>query len=325
MQATSSPSRALAEDLVTQRPAPARRKKSKHIGMIVIFLLPSLAFYFLFILFPVVQAVYYSLYHWSGLGPLTDFAGLTNYVTALQSSTFLDSFFHTLEILGLSLIFQLPLALALALVIGKKLPGRTFFRTIFFLPFILSEVVSGFIWTFIYEPGGGLLNNALQHLIPGFQAQAWLGNPNTVLLSIFVVAVWKYFGLYLVLYVAAIQNIPDEVVEAARIDGASIAQVVRYISLPLLSSTIRLTIFLSALGSLQYFDLVWIMTNGGPVHASETMATYLYKYGFQSFALGYGSAVGVVMMFICLVFSLAYQRFIMRRDLAGSMTAAEQF
>jgi raffinose/stachyose/melibiose transport system permease protein len=100
--------------------------------------------------------------------------------------------------------------------------------------------------------------------------------------------------------------------------------VVRHISLPLLSSTIRLTIFLSALGSLQYFDLIWIMSAGGPVHASETMATYLYKYGFQSFQMGYGSAVGVIMMVICFAFSLLYQRFIMRRDLAGSLTGAEE-
>jgi raffinose/stachyose/melibiose transport system permease protein len=272
----------------------------------------------------VVQAVYYSFFHWSGLGPLTDFAGLNNYLVAFKSSTFLAAFLHNLEILVLSLIFQLTLALGLALTIGKTLPGRTIFRTIFFLPYILSEVVAGVIWTYIYEPSGGLLNTTLQHLIPGFQPQAWLGDPRTVLFAIFVAMIWKYFGLHLVLYVAAIQNIPDEVVEAARIDGASTLQVVRHISLPLLSSTIRLTIFLSALGSLQYFDLIWIMSAGGPVHASETMATYLYKYGFQSFEMGYGSAVGVVMIIICFVFSLLYQRFIMRRDLAGSITG-EQF
>jgi raffinose/stachyose/melibiose transport system permease protein len=131
---------------------------------------------------------------------------------------------------------------------------------------------------------------------------------------------WKYLGLSLVLYVAAIQNIPDELVEAARIDGASMLQVVRHINIPLLSSTIRLTILLSALGSLQYFDLIWIMTNGGPVHATETMATYLFKNGFQSFEMGYGSAVGVIMFMICFVFAMMYQRFVMGRDLAGGLT-----
>jgi raffinose/stachyose/melibiose transport system permease protein len=141
-----------------------------------------------------------------------------------------------------------------------------------------------------------------------------------VLYAIFVTMTWKYLGLSLVLYSAAIQNIPDELVEAARIDGASLIQTVRLITLPLLGSTIRLTILLSALGSLQYFDLIWVMTNGGPVHATETMATYLMKSGFQSFELGYGSAVGVIMFLICLVFALMYQRFVMSKDLAGSVT-----
>jgi raffinose/stachyose/melibiose transport system permease protein len=304
----------------------SRHKRFGRVGTLLLFLLPSLAFYFVFIFFPVIQAVYYSFYNWSGLGPLTNFIGLKNYATAFQNTTFLAAFTHNVEILVLSLVFQLSLSLVLALVIGKTLPGRTLFRTIFFMPFILSEVIAGYIWIFIYEPtNNGLINTALAHVIPGFQAQAWLGNPSIVLLSIFVAMIWKYFGLHLVLYVAAIQNIPDEIIEAARIDGASTMQVVRHISLPLLGSTLRLSIFLSALGSLQYFDLIWIMSSGGPVHASETMATYLYKAGFQSFELGYGSSVGVIMMLICFVFSLLYQRFIMRRDLAGSITTTDQF
>jgi len=320
-----SRSRITAEAPAAQQPARFRRQRGRRVGMIALFLLPSIALYAVFIFLPIIQAVYYSLYHWNGLGPLTDFSGWGNYAIAFKSATFLAAFLHNIEILALSLIFQLSLALSLALVIGKTLPGRTFFRTIYFLPYILSEVVAGVIWMYIYEPSGGLLNTALQHVIPGFQPQTWLADPNMVLISIFIAMIWKYFGLHLVLYVAAIQNIPDEVIEAARIDGASTLQVVRSISLPLMSSTIRLTIFLAALGSLQYFDLVWIMSGGGPVHASETMATYLYKYGFQSFEMGYGSAVGVVMIAICFVFSLLYQRFIMRRDLAGSLAGSDEF
>lgn len=297
-------------------------KKTRWISTITLFLLPSAALYLIFVLLPVIQAAYYSLFRWSGLGPLTDFTGPGNYLRVFQSTVFLGALTHNLVILVLSLLFQLTLSLMLALVIGKTLPGRSLFRAIYFMPFILSDVVTGVIWTFIYRPDGGL-NTLLQHLIPGFQAQLWLANPNSVLLSLFLVIVWKYFGLHLVLYVAAIQNIPDEIVEAARIDGASLMQVVRYINIPLLGSTIRLTIFLSALGSLQFFDLIWIMSGGGPVHASETMATYLYKYGFQSFDMGYGSAVGVIIFAACFVFSILYQRFAMRRDLAGSLTGPE--
>lgn len=312
-----------ASDQVSVR---SRRKRVGRAGTLLLFLLPGLIVYCVFIFFPVIQAIYYGFYNWSGLGPLTDFIGLKNYMTAFRNATFLTALAHNMEILVLSLVFQLSLSLFLALVIGKTLPGRTIFRTLFFMPFILSEVIAGYIWIFIYEPtNSGLVNATLQHVIPGFQTQAWLGDPHMVLFSIFVAMIWKYFGLHLVLYVAAIQNIPDDIIEAARMDGASALRVVRYIHLPLLGSTIRLSIFLSALGSLQYFDLIWIMSNGGPVHASETMATYLYKAGFQSFQLGYGSAVGVMMMLICFMFSLLYQRFIMRRDLAGSITAAGQF
>ncbi len=128
---------------------------------------------------------------------------------------------------------------------------------------------------------------------------------------------WKYFGFHLVLYLAGLQNIPQELPEAARTDGANHWQVTRYVTLPMLSSTIRLSVFLSILGSLQYFDLIFVMTDGGPVYATETMATYLVHKGFQSFQLGYGSAVGVVMFIFCFGFALVYQRWVMRQDLAG--------
>ena len=312
-------SRNTTESLATSQPARPRRKRSRYIGTIVLFLLPCAVLYVAIVLFPVVQALYYSFWSWSGLGPLTDFVGLRNFATALKSTTFLTALSHNVIILVLSICVQLPIALCLALVIGKTLPGRSIFRMIFFMPFVLSDVVAGVIWLFIYQPNG-LFSIVWQHVFPGSQSPLWMGDPNIVLYAIFATMTWKYLGLSLVLYVAAIQNIPDELVEAARIDGASMLQVVRHITIPLMGSTVRLTILLSALGSLQYFDLIWIMTNGGPIHATETMATYLYKNGFESFEMGYGSAVGVIMFLICLVFAVMYQRFVMSRDLAGSVT-----
>jgi raffinose/stachyose/melibiose transport system permease protein len=296
-----------------------RRKRRRYTGTIVLFLLPCAVLYITIVIFPVVQAFYYSLWNWNGLGPLTDFVGLRNFATALKSSTFLAALSHNLIILVLSICVQLPISLGLALTIGKRLPGRTFFRMIFFMPFILSEVVAGVIWIFIYQPGG-LLTVIWQHMFPGTQSPLWLADPHIVLFAIFGTITWKYLGFSLVLYAAGLQNIPDELEEAARIDGASTFQVVRHVTLPLLGSTIRLTVLLSALGSLQFFDLIWIMTNGGPIHATETMATYLMKSGFESFNMGYGSAVGVIMFLICFVFAIFYQRFVMSRDLAGSVT-----
>lgn len=300
-------------------PARSRKSRVRQVSTILLFLLPSFIVYVVFVFLPVIQAAYYSFYRWNGLGPLTDFYNIKNYLVAFSNQVFIGAFTHNLLIAVLSLLIQLPFSLLLALIIGKSLPGRSFFRTIFFMPYILSDVIAGLVWSFIYRPDSGL-NVVLQHVFAGFQPQLWLADPRQVLLSIFVVMVWKFFGFHMVLYTAAIQNIPDEVVEAARIDGAAPSQVMRYIYVPLLGSTIRLTVLISVLGSLQYFDLIWVMSLGGPVHASETMATYLFKYGFQSFEMGYGSAVGVLIFAMCFVFALMYQRFIMSKEVAGSLT-----
>ena len=284
------------------------------IATITGFLLPAAIVYVALVLLPIVQAVYTSFYRWNGLGPLVNFSGLANYTRALGDRAFLGALSHNLQLVVLSLLIQLPLALGLALLVRGIKYGRALFRTIFFLPFVLSEVVTGVIWNFIYKPEGGLVNTIIQGIAPGFAQTALLANPNTVLYALFVVITWKFFGYHMILYIAGLQNIPHEIEEAAQIDGCDRFQALRYITIPLLSSTIRLTIYLSVLGSLQFFDLVWVMTTGGPVGASDTMATYLYKFGFQRFQLGYGSAIAVIMFVICFGFSLVYQRYAMRRD-----------
>lgn len=282
---------------------------------ILLFLLPPLLLYTALVIYPVIQGVYFSFYKWNGLGPLTNFVGITNYITLIHDPVFVSAFGHNWLIAFLSVVLQLPLALALALLVGRGLRGRGIFRVILFLPYVLSEVVTGVIWTFIYRADGGLVNLILQALAPAFKNISWLGNIDTVMYAIFVTLTWKYFGLYLILYIAGLQNIPEELEDAARIDGATGWQVIRHIVLPLLGPTTRLTIFLSIVGSLQVFDLVWIMTTGGPVNASQTMATYLYSFGFRRFQLGYGSSVAVVIFLVAFTFSLLYQRYIMRGDI----------
>jgi raffinose/stachyose/melibiose transport system permease protein len=188
------------------------------------------------------------------------------------------------------------------------------------LPYVFSEVITAIMWQSLYnpDPERGLLN-ALLVLIPGVKAHPWLGDPNTVMACIFVVLTWKYFGLHMLLYMAGLQNIPADIEEAARIDGANRRQLLTYITLPLLGSVIRTTAYLSVVGSLQQFILVWIMTKGGPVNASEVMATYMYRFGFVRFWLGYGCAVAIVMFLICLVFSLIYQNMARRPDYLGGV------
>ena len=285
-------------------------------------LFPASVLYLVFVLVPVVQAAFYSFFRWNGLDPLTDFIGFDNYTRALSDGVFRGAIAHNFIIVALSLVIQLPISLGLALLVGRRLPGRVLFRTVFFLPYVLSDVVTGVMWSEVYNPQVGALNALGAALIPGFKSQALLGRPETVLFAIFAVMTWKYFGFHFILYVAGLQQIPSELEDAARIDGASNVQVLRRITLPLLGSTIRISVFLSVIGSLQYFDLIWVMSTGGPVGASETMVTYLYKFGLQRLALGYGSAVATVLFVLCLTFSLLYQRTLMREDVAGGVSRA---
>jgi raffinose/stachyose/melibiose transport system permease protein len=275
---------------------------------VALFLAPALVVFLVFVIYPIAQSVYYSLFNWKGFGPAVDFIGLDNYVRILSDAIFIKAVGNGFLIVLMSLALQLPLSLLLALMVGRDLPGRAVFRTIFFLPYVFSEVIVALIWLGLYnpDPDRGFLN-ALLVLIPGVKAQAWLGDTSTVLACLFVVLTWKYFGLHMLLYMAGVQNIPTEVEEAARIDGANRGQLLTYITLPLLSGTIRTSVYLSVVGSLQQFILVWIMTKGGPVNASEVMATYMYRFGFVRFWLGYGCAVALVMFLMCLIFSLIYQ------------------
>ncbi len=287
---------------------------------IALFLAPAFALFLVFLVYPIFRSLYYSLFNWNGLGPAVDFVGLDNFRQILTDKVFLRAVGDGLLIVGLSLAVQLPFSLGLSIMVGRDLPGRAFFRTIFFMPYVLSEVITAIIWMGLFspDPSQGLIN-AILVLIPGVQPQTFLSDPNQVMACVFVVLTWKYFGLHMLLYMAGLQSIPRDIEEAALIDGANTWQMIRNITIPLLSGTIRTTIYLSVLGSLTQFNLVWIMTKGGPVNASEVMATYMYRFGFVRFQLGYGSAVALVMLLICLAFSIAYLRLARQPDYLGGM------
>ncbi len=287
---------------------------------ITLFLLPAFVLFLLFLVYPIFRSLYYSMYNWNGLGPATIYVGLDNFKQILADQVFIKAVANCFLMVGLSLAVQLPLALALAIMVGRDLPGRAFFRAIFFMPYVISEVITGIIWISMFspDPDRGFIN-ALLILIPGVQPQSFLGDVNQVLICVFVVLTWKYFGLHMLLYMAGLQNIPREVEEAAMIDGANRWQSLRNVTIPLLGSTIRTSIYLSVLGSLTQFNLVWIMTRGGPVNASEFMATYMYRFSFIRFQLGYGAAVALVMLVICLIFSVAYQWLNRQPDYLGGL------
>jgi raffinose/stachyose/melibiose transport system permease protein len=298
----------------------ARRARSRRRwAAIALFLAPALILYLLLVVAPVVQAMYYSAFDWNGLGSLDDFVGLDNFKRAFQDDVFIGAIKHNGFFIALSLLLQLPFALGIALLLNQRLRGRAVLRVLYFAPFVLSEVTTGVIWTLILQPGG-LADHTLDKAGLDALIHQWLAEPGIVLWTLFVVISWKYFGFHMILYLAGLQQIPRELEEAALIDGAKRWQVIRYVTLPLLGPTIRISAFLSIIGALQLFDLVWVMTGGGPVHASNTMAVYMIDWSFKRFQFGYASAVAVIMLVISLIFALAYQRFVLRRDIEGALT-----
>jgi len=283
--------------------------------MLVLFLVPPLLFFTFFVIVPIFQAAFYSLFKWNGLGPLNNFYGIKNFINIFSDAIFVKSFLNNVVMIFLSLLIQLPIAFMLAVIVARKtFKGVVFFRLLFFLPYILSEVITGIVWKFLYNPQFGVLPVILKPFLPEGTSMGLLGNPNTVFLAIFAVMTWKYFGLHMIIYIAGIQGIPEEVEEAAVIDGCSRWDIIFRIILPLSTSAIMISVFFSIVGSITAFDIIWAMSKGDPVNASEVMVTYLYKFGFLRFQMGYGSAVAVVIFLICLVFNTFYQRLVVNRE-----------
>jgi len=300
----------------------ARNRRGRRAWVAVLpFLLPALVLYVVFVLFPILQAVRFSLFKWNGLTPLTDFVGLANYERALADPVFLGAISHNFLIIALSLIIQIPFALGLALVLNRRFRGRAVLRLLFFVPYVISEVITGIVWQLLLQPAGPV-DGAMTAVGLGDLYQPWLADPSTVLLALFVIISWKYFGFHMILLLAGLQSIPRDLEEAAAVDGATRRQAIRYVTLPLLGPTLRVSVFLSMIGALQLFDVVWVTTGGGPVNASNTMATYMIDWGFKRYQLGYGSAIAVILFGLAFILALAYQRYVLRRDLDGAMTGA---
>jgi raffinose/stachyose/melibiose transport system permease protein len=303
---------------VTAASGPSRPSRSRWLT-IGLFLLPALIVYSLLVILPIAQAIFYSLYKWNGLGPPTDFVGLDNFARALADQVFRGAVWHNILIVLLSLTVQIPFALWLALMLNARFRGRTLLRLIFFAPYVISEVITGIVFRLLLYPNG-MLDQGLESLGLGFLVHEWIADRSIVMLTLFVIISWKYFGFHMIIMLAGLQGIPREIDEAAAIDGASRRQTIWFVTLPLLGPTIRVSVFLSIIGAIQLFDLVWATTSGGPFHASDTMATYMIDWGFERHQIGYGSAVAVILFAIAFVVALLYVRFVMRRDIEGAVT-----
>ncbi|MCO4697549.1 sugar ABC transporter permease [Streptomyces sp. RO-S4] len=303
------------------RAAARRRGRGRTRLEIAVLSAPAVVTFLAFVIFPVALAAYYGFYQWKGYGEPTDWVGLNNYKLILTDSAFHDVLWHNGLILVLSLVIQGPLAIGVALLLNQRIRGRSAIRVLIFVPYIISEVIVGTGWSLMLQSNGAV-NDLLRSIGLGSLEADWIADPDLAIWTLMAIITWKYLGFAVILMLAGLQSVPDEIFEAAQIDGASYWQIQRRITLPLLGPTIRIWAFLSIIGSLQLFDLVYIIWGQyvSGTAGTSTMAIYMLAQGRNAGNYGYGSAVAVVMFVISLAVALVYQRFVLRRDLRGAVT-----
>jgi raffinose/stachyose/melibiose transport system permease protein len=291
---------------------PARRMSLNGWAVVLVFLPPALLLFTVFVALPMAEAGWYSFFNWDGYGRPEKFIGLKNYGYLIESPAFVRAVINNGLIIVVSLVIQLPLALGVAMMVAGRITGAIWFRMIFFLPYILADVAAGLVWRYMFDGDYGLVGGITGAL--GLQPYFLLASKDWAFVAVLIVIVWKYFGFHMMLYVAGLQGIDRSLLEAAEMDGASPFQRFRYIILPLLGPMIRLSIFFSIIGALQLFDVIVPLTAGGPFDTTNTMVSFLYYFGITRMRVGFGSAVGVVLFFICVTFAFGYRRLVMRDD-----------
>lgn len=266
---------------------------------ILLFVAVPMLIYVFFALIPILYNIYISLFDTNLLTP-GKFVGLKNYARLLKDTTFLRALRNNIFLVIGSLAAHMGLGLFFANAIFQKVKGSKFFQSVFFLPSVICGVAVGLIWTFVYHGNYGLLNAFLKLIGQGDLQQVWLSNKNLALICIIVVVMWQWVGYHVVIQLAAMRNIPQELYEAAQLDGASEWQQFKNITIPLIRPILKVDAVLIITGALKYYDLVAVMTNGGPNHATEVMSTYMYYEAFNVLKFGYSSAIGVVLLILCM-------------------------
>lgn len=279
-------------------------------GFLAFCLIPSLLLFALFVLVPIVWSIYYGFFSWKGIGA-AKFIGLDNYKEVLHDPVFWGALKNNAIVICASLFGQVPIALFLALLLSKSNMFQRFVRSAVFMPMVLSSVVVGLIWGYIYQPQIGIFNLVLDYLGLGSLKKEWLADPKFAIYSISLPIVWNYIGPYLVMFIGALKNIPGEIDDAVKIDGPGPFRKLFAVKLPLIWDIIKVAVVLCISGSLKSFDLVYVMTGGGPAHSTELLATYMYNNTFSIYRYGYGSAISATILIISLVL-VAGSQFLMK-------------
>lgn len=275
---------------------------------IMIFVLPTLLIFCTIVLIPIVVSAYYSLLDWNGISKGT-FIGLDNYTQMFQDPRALKSIKNSLLFAAASIFIQLPISLLLALILASSVKGEGFYRTVYFLPVLISTVVVAQLWSKIYNADYGLLNTMLENVGLSSLAQDWLGQKDTALVASFIPTLWQYMGYHMLLMYAGAKSISQDIFEAAKMDGASRIRTAFSITIPLMKPILKVCLVFSVIGAFKVFDLIYVLTGGGPLFSTEVPSTLMYTTIFGTYQYGYGSAISVFIILECLVVTVLINKF----------------
>lgn len=272
-----------------------------------VLILPTIAVFCIFLYIPFVNALRISLYKYNGIGKLTDYVGLENYVKVLKDPKFYEAFYNTFKLISADAIISIGIGFLLAYAMYRGIKLKRFFNTSLFIPYLISMVVIGSIWRIIYDPTIGPLNQFLELIGLDLLAQPWLSQSETALPSIIVTWIWHTIPFNMLIIYANVMTMPNDFLEAADIDGATSFQRLRYVIIPYLMPTFATLLLLTVTTDLRAFDMVWVMTEGGPGGASEVITSYVYRKAFSTQNFGIATAASVIMMIVMLTIMISSQ------------------
>lgn len=293
--------------------SPARRAWRRNRAGIF-FVLPALLLYLVFMVYPFFQSIYLSFTRWNGANPVKEWIGLDNYRELIRDPMLWLTLRHNLTWVIIGTVAPIVIGMALALLLWRRPKGFTLFRTVFFMPQVLSTVVIGIVWNWIYNPIFGILNEGLDAVGLEDVSRGWLGDPDFAIYAVLVAAVWATIGFTFVIFLAGLQNVSKDLLEAATIDGANGWQRFWNVTVPQMSGVINIVVAFLLIGGFNVFDIIFVMTGGGPANATEVIATYTYKEAFTQNNIGYASTLSLVMTVISLIASVTFIRLRERQE-----------
>lgn len=283
--------------------------------MPMILIAPAFILHTFLLVNPILQTIYLSFFSWNGIptSPLK-YIGFNNYLRMFTSGEFWTGMKNIGAFILSSFIVTMPISFGLALIITSEMRGRKLFRALFFIPVIISQTAVSLMWTFILYPKGGLLNNILMAVGLENLVNDWLGNPSIAIFSVVLVNSWVSVGLNMIIFSAGIVSIPEDIYQAARIDGAGGISRLWYITIPMLRNTFNVYTVLNLIGCIKAFEIVFVMTRGGPNGMTDVPVTLLYKYAFKYNYFGYGSSIGTFILIVCIVVTVIINKYVIKTE-----------